>query len=147
MTQYGTKNLLVISKNGNNMVKTIYLAILTVSFVATILAAGFVVHQAYSSPATIIDPAGLCGFADGDGNLYVTDDSRVVETQSAKGLSLLTCSATGVPNSQGQAVIWNTSNNPFGPNCYNAATSQSTTHWSETVSTNGNVKLQCHFKD
>ena len=86
--------------------------------------------------ATVINDFG-CQLYDGDGNLVLADASQVVITSS--GNTNFKCSASGVANSTGKAVVYK----DFLCFAYTDFTSD--TH--ETVSANGNATLQCKIHE
>lgn len=97
--------------------------------------------------AVVVDPAGFCGLFDGDGGLFVTEDTRVVGSHSANGNSKLTCKANDVPNSTGAAVTWDFATT--GAYCVIPSPHGAliTDQWHITVSASGVATLQCHYKN
>jgi len=102
---------------------------------------------------------GQCVLFDGDGNLVVTDDVKIVITNSAKGNVILKCKTQGVENSQGTAVHWDAYDNPLAwaqkatdpsPVLCSAPIGGSITHltedWQMVVSGKGNAMVTCRFR-
>lgn len=106
------------------------------------------ISPALAAPAIHIEKDG-CGMGDGDGNVAFFPDATVrqVETQSANSNIVYICTAD-VPNNSGNAVKYDTQNNPVEPGlkCGSAFFVHETTDWQETISASGNAKLICHFK-
>ena len=102
---------------------------------------------------------GQCVLFDGDGNLVVTDDVKIVVTNSAKGNVILKCKTQGVENNQGTAVHWDAYENPLNwyqksddpsPVLCSAPIGGSITHltedWQMVVSEKGNAMVTCRFR-
>lgn len=102
---------------------------------------------------------GQCGLLDGDGNVVVTDDVKIVITNSANGNVILKCKAQGVDNNQGTAVHWDAYDNPqvwsqkaADPSplpCVGTAGGSAallTQDWQIVVSEKGNAMMTCRFK-
>ena len=106
----------------------------------------FPTTQADTYRAVVIDPAGLCGLPDGNGGVYLTDDTRIVAAHSANGNSKLTCKAIGVPNDAGRAVRWDAAS--FGADC--AISSPHgvliTDNWKATISNEGDATFTCFYR-
>ncbi len=101
---------------------------------------------AQSEPAVVITDQ-MCGFFDGNGNLYFTTDSHAVSTPSVAGDTVLTCKGDNVPNSTGNVVTYDADNNPFAPPhvwCTDGF-GDMTLDWWEVVSPSGHAILQCHY--
>jgi len=101
---------------------------------------------------------GQCGLLDGDGNTVVTDDVKIVITNSAKGNLILRCKTQGVENNQGTAVHWDAWTNPDtftqlsadpAPKpCVgtNGSSLLLTEDWHIVVSKKGNAVMTCRFR-
>ena len=120
---------------------------LTILFAITCAALfAFSTASAETFRAVVIDPAGPCGLPDGNGGVYITNDTQVVGAHSANGNSKLTCKAIGVPNDTGSAVRWDAAS--FGSLCGIPSPHGLilTDDWKATVSSEGDATLQCRFK-
>ncbi|MCF3108234.1 hypothetical protein LL912_05540 [Niabella sp. CC-SYL272] len=78
-----------------------------------------------------------CGFSDGNGNPFFTDNSSIVITSSGNGN--FKCQASGVPNSTGKAVKYG--GDITGGWCFTQA--GITDDWQEVISADGNATLIC----
>jgi hypothetical protein len=101
---------------------------------------------------------GQCGLLDGDGNKVVTDDVKIVITNSENGNLILRCKTQGVENNQGTAVHWDAWTNPDTftqlsadpapkPCVGTDGTSMLITEdWQIVVSKKGNAMMTCRFR-
>jgi hypothetical protein len=99
-----------------------------------------------------------CGLLDGDGNVVMTQDVKIVVTNSAQGVIIMKCKAKGVENSQGNSVQWDAFDNPFtwaqaveNPTPMLCGTMLPsglavTEDWHAVVSKNGNAMVTCRFQ-
>jgi hypothetical protein len=62
------------------------------------------VSVAHADPAMVINPAGLCGLADGNGVFLSTTDTKITATQSNNGNATASCKADVAPSTTGHAV-------------------------------------------
>lgn len=110
------------------------------------------VRAVHAEPAVVIDlPTGSCGMFDGDGGIVGGQGGIVVVTNSQTGRKKIQCTSKDLANSAGQAVHYDTDNNPFLPGLQCGIRFGGvlflTTDWMETVSASGNGTLTCKFKD
>jgi len=90
------------------------------------------------SPAIHINDAG-CGLYDGDGNFTLASSDQTIITSSGNGK--LTCKASDLANSTGQAVKYDFEST--GQFCGTAL--GITDDWQEVVSASGQATLQCRY--
>ena len=85
-----------------------------------------------------------CTLPDGDGGFFGTadPDNIVVEANSANNNIKLTCHASGVPNSQGHAVVLK----GFGCSIFTDDQGVFTTDTRATISADGEASMTCKFK-
>lgn len=86
-----------------------------------------------------------CGIATGPFSGVITTDVKLLRTNSANGVSKLTCSTTTDAPEDGKAHQLNADD--FDPVrlCY--ADGRTTDTWHSNMSAKGNLKLTCHFKN
>lgn len=106
--------------------------------VASLLGSSF----AFAEPAVII-VGNDCSMIDGNGDSFITNDTKVVQTNSRKGVINKKCYASGVPNETGRAVHWN-SGNTGGLMC--AVLEGLTDDWKLVVDDEGNAQLTCKIR-
>ena len=117
------------------------LTVLALVLVATVVAAS----AAYSNNAAVIIRDNVCGVLTGTGGVLLTTDTQIVITQSANGNALLRCRVKGVPNPTGQAITYDTNNNPFFPGLACGVAGSSTQDWHQTISASGVATLVCRL--
>jgi hypothetical protein len=99
---------------------------------------------AFAEPAIILTDFG-CGMVDGDGNGVWTTDTKVSSSVNKKGTNVnFKCFASGVANSTGKTVKWN-SDDFFGQPC--GTQFGSSDDWRIVVDMEGNAVMSCkiHF--
>lgn len=60
--------------------------------------------MAHAARAVVINPAGGCGLADGNGNFVFTTDTKAVVTQSNNDNATFQCQANVPPSASGSAA-------------------------------------------
>ena len=121
------------------MVKLLIAAVLACAL-ALIAVGGGQVARADDNGASVYEGFG-CGLSDGDGHFVFTTDTHSVEVGN-NGNGVTICKASGVANSTGRAVHWN-SENTGGGRCF--IRGQFATDWDITVSAGGVAILRCHL--
>ena len=115
---------------------------LIIPFVALFVVAVALVSwrsQTAKDPAVHINDFG-CAVFDGNGVLtFVPASGNAVITSS--GNSKITCKASDLPNSTGQAVKWNFDNTGLPCGTFSGLTDD----WQNIVSASGQVTLQCRL--
>ena len=114
-------------------------------FLGALAMTAFAIPVAHAAPAVVINPDGLCGMYDGDGNSVTASNTQVVSTQNANGNVTFKCQITGVDNSTGKAVSYGYASTGVMCGINDPVRGFTTTQeWKETVSASGNATLICH---
>jgi hypothetical protein len=120
---------------------SIVLALIGAALAVALLLQGSTPATANNAAVVIKD--GGCGLLDGDGGFASASSDQAVITSS--GNAILKCSVKGVANSTGQAVHYDSDNNPLGPGIPCSSAAGGTIDWKEVVSAAGNATLTCKF--
>ena len=120
--------------------RRIFIVALVASAAAFVALGGGRAARADDSGAAVYRDFG-CGLSDGNGNFVFTTDTHSVEVGN-NGNGLTICKASGVPNSTGKAVHWDSASTNGGT-CF--IRGQFGTDWDITVSAGGEAILRCHL--
>ncbi len=88
-----------------------------------------------------------CGVIDGDGNGFVTNDTKSTTTNARNGVVIMKCQARGVPNGTGTAVNYDYASTGLLCSVLSSNGAFVTQDWHETVSASGNATLTCRYKN
>ncbi|NPT62445.1 hypothetical protein [Paraburkholderia elongata] len=99
--------------------------------------------MAHAAPAVVINPAGGCGLADGNGNFVFTTDTKAVVTQNNNNNSMFQCKANVPPSASGSAARFDFASTGALCGLLTSTGLQLTDQWHETVSASGEAMLIC----
>ncbi len=106
------------------------------------VAMGTFTVPAKASMSAVVVNGGQCALYDGDGGLVTVPDGKFSVT-TPSGNRMLQCRATGLNNSTGRAVHYDSASTG-GVLCNAGGTP--TDDWHETVSASGNAVITCNVK-
>ena len=99
--------------------------------------------MAHAARAVVINPAGGCGLADGNGNLVFTTDSKAVVTQNNNSNTMFQCQADVPPSASGSAARLDFASTGIFCGVYTSHGLDITEQWHETISASGQATLIC----
>ncbi|RDJ98787.1 hypothetical protein DLM46_32155 [Paraburkholderia lacunae] len=99
--------------------------------------------MAQAAPAVVINPAGGCGLADGNGSFVFTTDTKAIVTQSNNSNSMFQCQANVPPSASGSAARFDFASTGALCGLYTSTGLQVTDQWHETVAASGQATLIC----
>ncbi|MDH3617537.1 MAG: hypothetical protein OEM89_02305 [Nitrosopumilus sp.] len=124
--------------------KTKTFSLLAIPVIAAIMVVGAIAPMAMADPATVQGVAGRI-ILDHNDNLVPAECFEVI-ANNANQKGLFTCTGTATEPFPETAVILDSENNPRIPGLTCSTDTQGpTTNWQIVISTNGNLKLTCHF--
>jgi hypothetical protein len=135
------------------IMKTITGTIVVIAAMSTMFAFG-IPNTSQADPAVVVWGGNFWVY-DGDGNVVNIEDfnghSLIVVTDSTDGVINVQINAKALNNHTGQAVQYDSENNPSGPgevcSFHYGGDIYFTEEWRETISASGNMTAYCLYRD